>query len=79
MSGWISVKDILPLPFQTIILLESGINVIVGFMTESKSFYEPVLIDFETERLELNPIGPDRVQYWQPLPEPPIKTTKVRK
>lgn len=71
MSEWISIKKEKPIPFRTVILLENGSNPIIGFMTPNESFYEPVLIDFETERLELNPIGPGRIQLWKPLPEPP--------
>lgn len=71
MSNWISVKDKLPDPFKNVILLVNGRESIVGFKTEYDSYYEPVLIDFDTERLELNPIGPGRVTHWMPLPSPP--------
>ena len=76
MSKWISVKEKLPKPFETILLLENRRNkrnVLVGFMSPHEAFYEPVLIDFSTERLELNGIGPARVQFWMPLPNPPTE------
>lgn len=71
---WISIEDALPKPFQTILILESGRNVIAGFMAPNEAFYEPVLIDFEKERLELNGIGPGRVEFWMPLPNPPTES-----
>lgn len=73
MSKWISVKEKLPKPFETILILEKGRNVIAGFMSPHEAFYEPVLIDFLTERLELNGIGPEREQFWMPLPNPPTE------
>ncbi len=71
MSEWISVESHLPKPFETIILLHNGRESISGFMTPNGSFYQPVMIDFESERLELNPIGPGRISAWLPLPNPP--------
>jgi hypothetical protein len=70
-SGWKAIARELPKPFETILLLESGRNVVALFMTDNKTFYEPALIDFETERLELHPIEASRVQFWMPLPKAP--------
>jgi hypothetical protein len=74
---WISIADELPRPFETVLLfLYSRNEVIAGFMDKPNStgdiaFYEPVLIDFKPERLELNPIAHWKVSHWMPLPNPP--------
>lgn len=76
-NKWISIADKLPKPFETVLLfLYSRNEVIAGFMDKSNNsediaFYEPVLIDFKTERLELNGIAHWKISHWMPLPNPP--------
>jgi hypothetical protein len=72
-NKWISIKDRWPNPFEPICIFHSGSYVTHGFsvMVRQDVFYEYALIDYETERAELNPIGPGRVTHWMELPEPP--------
>lgn len=64
---WISIEEELPKPFETILMIYKSREIISGFMGENLAFYEFVLIDFITERVELNGLEPISVEFWMPF------------
>lgn len=73
-NEWISVDDRLPNYLEEVIVIHNGIESIYAIHAGNNSWYRYALVDFEKERIELDPIGPGRISLWMQLPQTPKET-----